>query len=271
MKVLSFIPDKNFAVSGMMFSLSKHTLKPFYMDNFINLRDLLNHELMDLYSAEKQIIEALSDMIDKAYNAQLKNALEEHLEETKTHKERLEKIHAFLLENNTGANFITSENQGFFSRLFGGITEQKCKGTEGLIKEGKQIMAENMTPEVRDAAIIASAQKMEHYEISGYGTALAYARQLNLEFAATLLEETLNEEYNADKLLTELAVGQLNIDAENAANDLDGTFKSNFQNSNAENVEGRSIFTDYARDSTLPVTDAGDLTDNRKSVNRDIL
>ena len=185
------------------------------MENLINLKDLLNHEILDLYSAEKQIIEALPAMIDNAYSAQLKNALQDHLQVTKTHKERLEKVYKMLAENKEEAEAITGD-KGFFSRLFGGISEPKCKGTEGLIKEGKKIMDENMTPEVRDAAIIAAAQKIEHYEISGYGTALAYARQLNLEFAATLLEETLNEEYEADDLLTELAVGQLNIDAENA-------------------------------------------------------
>ncbi len=224
------------------------------METLINLKDLLNHEILDLYSAEKQIIEALPAMIDSAYNAQLKNALQDHLQVTQTHKERLEKIYGMLGNENQDTN-VTTGDQGFFSRLFGGVTEPKCKGTEGLIKEGKKIMEENMTPEVRDAAIIAAAQKIEHYEISGYGTALAYAKQLNLEFATTLLEETLNEEYEADDLLTELAVGQLNIDAEHATDD-DNTkaFTENRQFA-PETSEGNSLLGDYARDSDLPITE----------------
>ncbi len=246
------------------------------MDNLINLKDLLNHEILDLHSAEKQIIEALPAMIDNAYNAQLKNALQDHLEATQTHKERLEKILERLsnerLSNDSSDINVTNEDKGFFSRLFGGITEPKCKGTEGLIKEGRKIMDENMTPEVRDAAIIAAAQKIEHYEISGYGTALAYAKQLNLEYAATLLEETLDEEYEADDLLTELAVGQLNIDAEHATDDLNDNISGNFQERTPENTEGKSLFGDYIRDSEIPVSNEkglGSETRNR-TANNDI-
>jgi ferritin-like metal-binding protein YciE len=221
------------------------------MADIINLRDLLNHEILDLYSAEKQIINALPSMIERAYDPQLKNALDEHLEVTKIHKERLEKVQELLTDNLEDAdNMVDRENQGFFSRLFGGVKNPKCKGIEGLIKEGKKIMAEDMTPEAMDAAIIASAQKIEHYEISGYGTAHAYARQLNLEFVATLLEQTLNDEYEADDLLTELAEGDLNIEAENAtdedggnvdfANDRDNT-ASTYEQVITGSFEGRSL------------------------------
>lgn len=226
------------------------------MENLINLKDLFNHEILDLYSAEKQIIEALPEMIDLAYSVQLKNALQEHLQVTKTHKERLEKIYELVSDNKEETESII-DDKGFFSRLFGGVSEPKCKGTEGLINEGKKIANENMTPEVRDAAIIASAQKIEHYEISGYGTALAYARQLNMEFAATLLDETLNEEYEADDLLTELAVGQLNIDAENATDELNDDDTREYNDNAIENTEGKSLLADYARDLTVPVTDNG--------------
>lgn len=173
----------------------------------INLRDLLVHEIQDLYSAEEQIIEALPSMIEKANNNQLKKALQDHLKVTEKQKDRLDQVKKLLGTEEGG------ESKGMFSKLFGGGS-QKCKGTEGLIKEGEKMMAENMTTEVRDAAIIASAQKIEHYEICGYGTARAFARELNLGDVAGLLEQTLNEEYDADDLLTELAVGRLNEEAE---------------------------------------------------------
>ena len=183
------------------------------MKKIIDLEDLLKHEVLDLYSAEEQIIEALPKMIEKASDPQLKQALSSHLEVTKRQKDRLDNIKNGLMENNI------EEDNGFFSNLFGGINSVKCKGTEGLIKEAEKLMGEDMTPEAMDAAIIGAAQKIEHYEIAGYGTARAYAVELDLEDVALLLEETLDEEYEADDLLTDLAVGQVNIDAENAEDD----------------------------------------------------
>jgi hypothetical protein len=109
------------------------------------------------------------------------------------------------------------EIKGFFGSFFGGRTngKQVCRGMEGLIEEGQKVMAEDMNPTVLDAAIIACAQKIEHYEICGYGTARAYARELNLKDVVKRLEKTLNEEYEADDLLTSLAVsGGLNEEAE---------------------------------------------------------
>ncbi len=196
------------------------------MEKMIDLRDLLKHGLMDLYSAEEQIIEALPLMIDKANNDKLKTALKEHLKVTEKQKMRLEEIQKLIGETEAETNAEvdaaadtetdagTTNKPGFFSRLFGGGAEQKCKGMEGLISEGAKMMEEDMAPEVLDAAIIAGAQKIEHYEICGYGTARAFARELNLEDVAKKLEETLNEEYFADDLLTELAVGKLNAEAE---------------------------------------------------------
>ena len=183
------------------------------MEKLINLRDLLVHEVQDLYSAEEQIIEALPKMVEKANNKDLKKALQDHLKVTEKQKDRLDQVKKILLSEDEANE--DSQPKGLFSSLFGG-GPQKCKGTEGLIKEGEKMMGENMTPEVLDAAIIASAQKIEHYEICGYGTARAYARELQLNDVAKLLEQTLNEEYEADDLLTNLAVGRLNEEAQNA-------------------------------------------------------
>lgn len=185
------------------------------MEPMINLTDLLKHEILDLYSAEEQIIEALPGMIDKAKNPELKKALREHLKVTQEQKRRLDKVKESL-----GEKTEQGEKKGFFSRLFGGGGE-KCKGMEGLITEGQKIMKADITDEALDAAIIASAQKIEHYEICGYGTARAFARELNLPVAEQLLTQTLNEEYTADDLLTALAVGKLNTVAENATKEAD--------------------------------------------------
>jgi ferritin-like metal-binding protein YciE len=185
------------------------------MEKMINLKDLLVHEVQDLYSAEEQIIAALPKMIEKANNNQLKKTLQDHLRVTEKQKERLDEVKKLLLGEDGGEE--QGKKKGLFG-LFGGGA-QKCRGTEGLIEEGEKVMSHDMTPEVLDAAIIASAQKIEHYEICGYGTARAYARELNLGEVAELLEETLNEEYEADDLLTDLAVGRLNEEAQNAGDD----------------------------------------------------
>lgn len=190
------------------------------MDKMINLRDLLEHEVQDLYSAEEQIIEALPKMIEKANNRELKKALQDHLKVTQQQKDRLDQVKKLLLGEEEGS--ADKKQPGLFGRLFGG-SNHKCKGTEGLIEEGEKVMSENMTPEVLDAAIIACAQKIEHYEICGYGTARAYARELNLGDVAELLEETLDEEYEADDTLTDLAVSRLNEKAQNASDDEDDT------------------------------------------------
>ena len=176
------------------------------MAQMVNLQDLLKHEIDDLFSAEEQIIEALPKMVEKATEPQLKKALNDHLQVTRKQKERLEKVKQ-LLENK---NNEQKSEPGLLEKLFGG---SKCKGTEGLIKEGEKLMGENMDSKVRDAAIIAAAQKIEHYEISGYGTARAYAMQLGLTEVEQLLTETLNEEYQADDDLTALALFDVNLQA----------------------------------------------------------
>lgn len=172
-----------------------------------DLRDLLKHEIEDLYSAEEQIIEALPLMIDKAENPNLKNALSGHLKITKKQKERLDKVQKLMGEGGQ------EEKKGIFGKLFGG-GKHHCKGMAGIIEEGNKIMNADISPEARDAAIIASAQKVEHYEICGYGTAKSFAEELGLQEVAKQLEQTLQEEYDADLLMTQLAEERVNKEAE---------------------------------------------------------
>ena len=182
------------------------------MEKMTDLKDLLRHEIEDLMSAEDQMIEALPGIAEKANNSQLKKALRDHLRVTEQQRKRLDEVQK-LLEPGEQASSGEGESKGLFARLFGG-GGHKCKGMEGLITEGEKVMGEDMNPEVLDAAIIACAQKMEHYEITGYGTAKAYARELNLREVERLLDQTLNEEYDADDLLTMMAVGKSNMEAE---------------------------------------------------------
>lgn len=165
-----------------------------------SLSNLLAHEIVDLYSAEEQIIEALPKMVEKAQNQDLKKALNQHLKVTEQQRKRLEKIHK-LLQQEDGSS---EEEPG----------DSECMGMKGLIEEGEKAMEEEMEPDVMDAAIIASCQKIEHYEISGYGTACAFARELGFTEVEKLLQQTLDEEYQADDLLTDLAVGHVNDEAE---------------------------------------------------------
>lgn len=165
-----------------------------------SLSNLLAHEIVDLYSAEEQIIEALPKMVEKASNQELKKALNQHLKVTEQQLKRLEKVHK-LLQQEDGS----SEEE---------LGDTECMGMKGLIEEGEKAMEEDMEEDVMDAAIIASCQKIEHYEISGYGTACAFARELGLTDVEKLLQQTLDEEYFADDSLTDLAVGQVNDEAE---------------------------------------------------------
>jgi len=157
-----------------------------------SLQKLYVEELKDLYSAEKQIIQALPRMAKKASNPQLKRAFEEHLVQTQGQVERLEKI---------------------FEGLEGSPRGKKCKGMEGLLEEGKEMMAEDMTPDVLDAALISAAQKVEHYEIASYGTVRTYAKLLGRDQDARLLQQTLDEEAGADTKLTKLAESSINVEA----------------------------------------------------------
>ena len=156
-----------------------------------SLQELYLGELRDLYDAENQIIKALPKMISKTSSDELKNALNEHLEVTREQAQRLEQIF---------------EQMGQKSKA------QKCKGIEGIIKEGSELLAEIDEEDVRDAAIIASAQKVEHYEMAAYGTVRTWANLLGEDEAVGLLEETLDEEKEADQKLTQLAEA-INVEA----------------------------------------------------------
>ncbi|MEJ7625641.1 MAG: DUF892 family protein [Ferruginibacter sp.] len=200
------------------------------MDQITDLRELLKHELKDLYSAETQIIEGLPKMIETARNPQLKKALSDHLKVTKDQKARLDKIEEVLNITNEKED----EKAGFFANLFKSKEgEQHCKAMEGLIKEANSLMSEDMSIEVMDAALIAAAQKIEHYEIGSYGTARAYAEQMGMTEVEKLLRLTLDEEYFADDSLTKLAIEKVNIKAE-------GNVKAELSG-NKSNSNGRAI------------------------------
>ena len=202
------------------------------MENMNQLRDLLKHEIKDLYSAEEQIIEALPKMIGKANNKNLKKALQQHLQVTEKQKDRLDDVLEALV------NVVDEDGEGILGGLFKG--EQKCAAMEGLIKEGEKLMKEDMSPEVSDAAIIAAVQKIEHYEIASYGTARAFARELNMDEEEDLLKQTLDEEYEADDLLTELAESRVNERANNGSAGSGSTRLHGRSGSRKESSNGRS-------------------------------
>jgi len=157
-----------------------------------NLHDLFVSELKDLYSAEHQIIKALPKMVKSATSAELKSAFEEHLQVTKEQVKRLDKVFRILDASPRG---------------------KKCKAMEGLLEEGKELMNEDADPSVMDAGLIAAAQRVEHYEMAGYGTVRTYAKLLGYAAAAKLLQQTLEEEGEADQTLSNLAESIINVEA----------------------------------------------------------
>ena len=161
-----------------------------------SLRDLYIEQLRDLYSAETQLVDALPKMAKASSSAQLRMAFEQHLEQTKNQVKRLEQV---------------------FQNLNAKPTGKTCKGMHGLIAEGQETIKENAEPEVKDAALIAAAQRVEHYEMAGYGTVRAYAQTLGEDRAITLLQQTLAEEGETDKKLTQLAESSINMRANAAA------------------------------------------------------
>ena len=178
------------------------------MDKMNDLKALLRHDIQMLYSAEEQIIAGMPAMIAKAENPSLKQSLTEHLRVTEGQRERLNQIKQMIGADESSVTNYT----GILSNLMGGGA--KCRGMEGIIEEGAKVMAENLSQEVMDAAIIAGNQKIEHYEIACYGTARTYAQQLGLTEVAQLLQQTLDEEYRADEILTSLAVSSVNLQAQ---------------------------------------------------------
>jgi ferritin-like metal-binding protein YciE len=156
-----------------------------------SLHELYLEQLRDLYDGEQQIIKTLPKMIEKANSEGLKEALNEHLEVTQEQATRLENIFEQLGEKAKG---------------------EKCKGMQGILAEGDDLVGEVKDENVRDAAIIASAQRVEHYEMAGYGTARTFADLLEEQEASELLQQTLDEEKEADETLTKLA-GEINVTA----------------------------------------------------------
>ncbi len=180
------------------------------MEQMNDLRTLLKHDVMMLQSAEEQIIEALPAMMERASNPDLKEALREHLRITQQQRQRLNQVQGLLGADEDDV----MRHSGLLANLMGGM---KCKGMAGIISEGEKMMAEDMSDEVMDAAIIGGSQKIEHFEIACYGTAKTYARQLGLEEVERLLAQTLQEEKEADERLTMLAESGVNQQAEAGA------------------------------------------------------
>ncbi len=156
------------------------------------LDDLFLHELRDLYSAEKQLLKALPKMAKAASSSRLQQAFQAHLQQTEGHAERLEQI---------------------FEQLEASSRGKKCAAMEGLIEEGSELLEEEIEADVLDAALIGAAQRVEHYEIAGYGTAAAFAQLLGHGKIQKLLEQTLEEEKAADVKLTKLALSEINAEA----------------------------------------------------------
>jgi len=160
-----------------------------------SLKDLYIDELKDLYNAENQLVKALPKMVKKASAPELKRAFQDHLEQTKGHIDRLEKIFKGLGEKPTG---------------------KTCKAMKGLVEEGAEIIKEDGDDSVLDAALIGAAQRVEHYEMAGYGVVRTFASLLGENSAVATLQRTLNEEGDADKKLTALAESIINVEASQA-------------------------------------------------------
>ncbi len=156
------------------------------------MHDLMIAELKDIYSAETQLVKALPKMARGSVTPTLRRAFEDHLDQTNEHVTRLEKIFSILGVSSRGT---------------------KCKGMEGLLEEGSEMLDEEGDETVRDAGIIAAAQRVEHYEIAAYGSTLAFATLLGHTDVAELLEKTLNEEKAADELLSTIAENDVNNQA----------------------------------------------------------
>ena len=153
-----------------------------------SLQDVFTHEIQDLYDAENQLLQALPKLAQAASNQELRKAFEHHLDETRDHVQRLEEIVGQLGISGSG---------------------ETCEAMRGLIKEGEKTIAIQGDPTAKDAALIAAAQRVEHYEIAAYGTARTLAGELDHNEAQDLLDQTLDEESNADSLLTKIATGGL--------------------------------------------------------------
>jgi ferritin-like metal-binding protein YciE len=180
------------------------------------LQKLLTDELQDLYDAEHQLVKAIPKLIEAANSTELQQALKQHLSVTQNQVTRLEQV---------------------FEELGEKAQKKPCKGMAGIISEGQEMISEDLEEATMDAAIISAAQKVEHYEIASYGTARTLAQTLGNEDIAELLEETLEEEKEADRLLTEIAEGAINVEA---ASEEDGNSRSRSASRSKTRSTGRS-------------------------------
>lgn len=160
---------------------------------FNSFKDLFTNQIEDLYDAEQRLTKALPKMAEAANSNQLRQAIQHHLTETQGHVSRLETI---------------------FREIGMEPKRETCDAMKGLISEGEDMVKAKGDPDIKDAAIIGAAQRVEHYEIAGYGTARAFALRLGLRQAADLLQQTLNEESAADRKLTQIAEGNVNVQAQ---------------------------------------------------------
>ena len=170
----------------------RSNIMPLFSTELNSFKDLFVNQIEDLYDAEKRLVDALPKMADAANSSQLKQALRQHLTETQGHVSRLETI---------------------FRELNLDPKRETCQAMKGLIAEGEEMIKAKGDPDVKDAAIIAAAQRVEHYEISGYGTARAFAKRLGMTQAANLLQQTLSEEEAADRKLNTIAESSVNVQA----------------------------------------------------------
>ena len=164
-----------------------------------DLNELFRHELKTVYDAELQLVEAIPQMAEDATDAVLAEAFREHLAQTRKQVSRLEQLFAAI-----GVEPVA----------------ETCAGMQGLIEEGRKVLGEDAEPTVKDAALISSAQRIEHYEIAAYGTLRVWAAIMGLDEVRQLLEESLEEEKMADRKLSEIAEATVNIDAETEASEL---------------------------------------------------
>ncbi|MBV9303246.1 MAG: ferritin-like domain-containing protein [Acidobacteriaceae bacterium] len=167
-------------------------MKLFSSTEFNSFEDLFVNQLEDLYDAEQRLTQALPKMAEAASSSQLQQAFQQHLAETEGHVSRLETI---------------------FRQLGTDPKRETCQAMKGLISEGEEMVDAKGDSSIKDAALIAAAQRVEHYEISGYGTARSFARRLGLNEAANLLQQTLQEEKAADEKLNQIAEGSINLQA----------------------------------------------------------
>jgi ferritin-like metal-binding protein YciE len=211
----------------------------------MSLQEMLVDEIRDLYHAEKQLIKALPKMAKAATHEDLREAIESHLEETREQVTRLEEVFAAMGEK---------------------VRAKPCPGMAGIIEEGSELLKEEEKGSVLDAAIIASAQRAEHYEIGAYGTCAAWARLLGLDEVVSLLEQTLEEEKAADKKLTMIAEQEVNQSAANEGQEEEGEEEE--QKSTRGGTSGRSMAADRSASSTRRQPGARSSGRSGKATNR---